>query len=314
MADETAKPREPSDRRTFLKIGLGVAVGGALASAVEIPIYSNLDSQKDQKITSLQAQLASLQEGQVASLQSQVAQLTTQAADLQTEIDTTTGFVRLGVDEQTLLEAIVETIIPTDSNGPGAKEAGVIYFIDRQLASDYGTSGIMYMQGPFFLSGQQGPITVGGTTYAHGTPVQSLPAGTHYQYAMEMRYFWKWGLAALQAYANSAYGRNYQTLSAADQVQVLKDVWANTPTSFDGIVPVDFAWELFFMTWSGFLTDPLYGGNRNMVGWSLVAFNGTNQGDFYGEGHTPLELALSSTPVPLQPASLAQFQQQQEVL
>ena len=78
-----------------------------------------------------------------------------QSQSLQTELDTMTGFLRLGVNEQTLLEAIVETIIPTDSNGPGAKEAGVIYFIDRQLASDYGTSGTMYMEGPFVLTGQQ---------------------------------------------------------------------------------------------------------------------------------------------------------------
>ena len=305
-----------SSRRNFLKLGLGVAVGATVASVIEVPFYSNQNYQKDQQITQLQAQLNTLQQEQqtVTALQSQVSQLTSQSQSLQTELDTMTGFLRLGVNEQTLLEAIVETIIPTDSNGPGAKEAGVIYFIDRQLASDYGTSGIMYMEGPFVLSGLQGPITVGGITYAHGTPVQSLPAGTRYQYAMDLRYFWKWGLDALQTYANSAYGGNYETLSAADQAQVLKDIWANKPTSFNDIVPVDFAWELFFMTWSGFLTDPLYGGNRNMVGWNLVGFNGTNMGDFYNEGHSPLELALSSTPVPLKPASLAQFQQQQPLL
>src|ERR1700759_1768758 len=29
-------------------------------------------------------------------------------------------------------------LIPTDANGPGATEAGVVYFIDRQLSADYG--------------------------------------------------------------------------------------------------------------------------------------------------------------------------------
>src|SRR5207302_9991061 len=50
--------------------------------------------------------------------------------------------------EQTLVEAIVETIIPSDSSGPGAKEAGVIYFIDRQLAADYGQSANMFRDAP----------------------------------------------------------------------------------------------------------------------------------------------------------------------
>jgi len=307
---------DSSSRRQFLKIGLGAAVGGVVASVAEVPYFTNLDNQKDQKIASLEAQLSSLQPqvNQVASLQSQVSTLTTQSKGLQSELDTMTGFLCLGLNEQVELEAIVETIIPSDSNGPGAKEAGVIYFIDGQLTSGYGTGGIMYMKGPFELSGQQGPITVDGITYSQGTPVQAVSAGTHYQYAMSMRYFWKWGLAALQSYANSAYGGNFETLSADNQAQVLADTWANKPASFNGIVPSDFAWELFFMTWSGFLTDPLYGGNRNMVGWALLGFNGTNQGNFYGEGHTPLELALSPTPIPLKAASLAQFQQQTPIL
>jgi gluconate 2-dehydrogenase gamma chain len=304
---ETASP----SRRQFLKVGLGVAVGGVVASVAEVPYFSNVDYEKDQKIASLQGQLDSLQQGQqqMDALQNQVSQLTDQSRNLQTELDTMTGFLTLSASEQVLLGAIAETIIPTDSNGPGAKEAGVVYFIDRQLGSDYGSSGVMYMEGPFVLSGQQSPVTVDGITYPHGTPVQSVTSGTHYQYAMDLRFFWKWGLDALQTYSNTAYGGNFEDLSAADQTNVLADIWAGKPTSFNGIQPSDFAWELFFMTWAGFLTDPLYGGNRNMVGWALLGFNGTNQGNFYGEGHSPLELALSSAPVPLKPASLAQFQQ-----
>jgi hypothetical protein len=54
--------------------------------------------------------------------------------------------------------------------------------------------------------------------------------------------------------------------------------------------------------------DPLYGGNRGMVGWTYTGFNGVNQGNFYGEGHTVQELMVATTPTRLQPASLAQFQ------
>src|SRR6202035_5772642 len=92
------------------------------------------------------------------------------------------------------------------------------------------------------------------------------------------------------------------------RAKVLQDLFNNKPKSFNGIQPFDLVYELFFMVWSGFLMDPIYGGNRGMVGWSYVGFNGTNTGNFYGEGRTLKELMVSTTPVKLQPASLAQFQ------
>ena len=101
------------------------------------------------------------------------------------------------------------------------------------------------------------------------------------------REFWRRWAGRPQRYANSAYGGNYETLSSTQQAQVLQDLWNNMPTQFSSIVPQDFAYELFFMVGrAGFPTDPIYGGNRNMVGWQYVAFNGTNQGNFYGEGLT----------------------------
>ncbi len=65
-----------------------------------------------------------------------------------------TGYLTLSTTEQSLLSAMAETIIPNDGNGPDAAAAGVIYFIDRQLASDYGKSAHMYMEGPFILPNQ----------------------------------------------------------------------------------------------------------------------------------------------------------------
>ena len=63
------------------------------------------------------------------------------------------------------------------------------------------------------------------------------------------------------------------------------------------------------MTWAGFLMDPMYGGNRGMVGWTLTASPGVNNGNFYGEGLTTKELMVATTPTILKPVSLAQFQQ-----
>jgi gluconate 2-dehydrogenase gamma chain len=214
----------------------------------------------------------------------------------------------LSTTESSLVQSIAETLIPTDSNGPGAKEAGVIYFIDHQLAADYGKSANMYTRGPFVQPGLTGSITVQGITYSGGSMFTIPTAGTAYQYGMLLRDFWRYGLQALETYSNSAYGGNFETLSAANQVKVLTDLSNNVPTSFNDIVPSDFFNEIFFMTWSGFLMDPLYAGNQGMVGWLLTGFNGTNQGNFYGEGLTTKQLMVATTPTRLQPASLAQFQ------
>jgi gluconate 2-dehydrogenase gamma chain len=267
---------------------------------------SSLNSATSQ-ITSLQDQVSSAT-GQVSSLQSQVTSATSASTALQTQIDTMTGFLTLAANEQTALAAIASTIIPTDSNGPGATTAGVIYFIDRVLSSDYGKNGNMYMQGPFNLSGQTGSIQVGTVTYSGGTPAQRVSAGTRYQYQMSIREFFRYGIEALETYSNSAYGGNFETLSAANQLSALQDIWNNKPTTFNDIVPEDFAYELTMLVWCGFLMDPLYGGNRNMVGWSYVGFNGLNQGNFYGEGYTTKQLMVATSPIPLKPASLAQFQ------
>src|SRR5579863_8308248 len=51
--------------------------------------------------------------------------------------------------EALIVAAAASRIFPTDDAGPGAKEAGVVIFIDRQLAGPYGRDRYRYAQGPF---------------------------------------------------------------------------------------------------------------------------------------------------------------------
>src|SRR6266702_6437423 len=149
-------------RREFLKLGLAAAASAAMASGIEIPLLGTQNSSIKNELT-----------------------------NVQTRVKTLVGFVSLSVTEQSLLEKIVETIIPTDAD-PGAKEAGVIYFIDRQLAGDYGQSANMFMDGPFILPGQTGSFNVNGRDIYNltnltpvslpytGTPSPRVGAGTNY--------------------------------------------------------------------------------------------------------------------------------------
>ena len=59
------------------------------------------------------------------------------------------GYLFFTANEAAVVDAIVDRLIPTDELGPGAKDAGVTTFIDRQLTGPYGGHDWLYMQGPF---------------------------------------------------------------------------------------------------------------------------------------------------------------------
>ncbi len=59
----------------------------------------------------------------------------------------------------------------------------------------------------------------------------TIESGMQYQYHNNFREFFRYGLDAFETYCNSAYGENFETLSAANQVQALTDLYNNKPTS-----------------------------------------------------------------------------------
>ena len=54
--------------------------------------------------------------------------------------------------EARVIAAACERIFPADESGPGAAEAGVVVYIDRQLAGPYGSDKYRYTKGPFVES------------------------------------------------------------------------------------------------------------------------------------------------------------------
>ena len=54
--------------------------------------------------------------------------------------------------EARVVSAACERIFPSDEAGPGAKEAGVVIYIDRQLAGPYGRDKYRYTKGPWIES------------------------------------------------------------------------------------------------------------------------------------------------------------------
>src|SRR3984893_374349 len=95
--------------------------------------------------------------------------------------------------EARTVEAACSRIFPSDDSGPGAKEAGVVIFIDRQLAGPHGRDKYRYSKPPF---GQSMP--------EHG-----------YQGKQTPREVYREGIEKLG---------NFAELSSADQDQKLRSI------------------------------------------------------------------------------------------
>jgi gluconate 2-dehydrogenase gamma chain len=154
-------------------------------------------------------------------------------------------------DEGRTVEALVDRLIPPDPETPGGKDAGCAVFIDRQLAGPYGHFEGLYVAGPFHDgTKEQGPQS----------PINPRD---HYRKA----------LSALDAYCRAAHdGTGFADIHDADKDSIIAGLE-------DGSVDLGEAKGGFFKqllkdTQQGFFADPLYGGNRGMVGWKMIGFPG----------------------------------------
>jgi gluconate 2-dehydrogenase gamma chain len=69
------------------------------------------------------------------------------AADVTNAGATPATFKNLTAPESDLLQAVVDRLIPSDANGPGAKEARVVYYIDQALGDALASSRAAYSSG-----------------------------------------------------------------------------------------------------------------------------------------------------------------------
>jgi gluconate 2-dehydrogenase gamma chain len=163
--------------------------------------------------------------------------------------DSTTFF---SPDERAFIDAAVSRLIPNDDLGPGAKEAGVTVFLDRQLAGPYGGAQTWYMQGPW----REG-------TPSQGNQSRLTPAQTY-----------RAAIKAIDGYCRNTFDRKtFAELASAEQDRVLEGL-EKGEIELDGIKSKNFFEAFLQNTLEGFWSDPVYGGNREMAGWKLIGFPG----------------------------------------
>jgi gluconate 2-dehydrogenase gamma chain len=154
--------------------------------------------------------------------------------------------------EAAFVEAAVSRLIPADDLGPGAKEAGVVVFIDRQLAGPYGRAETWYMQGP----------------WREGAPEQG------YQLKLAPAQLYRAAILAVDEHCRKSFeGKTFSQLDAAAQDKVLHGL-EKGEIDLPGAPAKEFFTMLWTNTQEGFLSDPMYGGNRGFAGWKLIGFPG----------------------------------------
>ncbi|MGD0966959.1 MAG: gluconate 2-dehydrogenase subunit 3 family protein [Candidatus Aquilonibacter sp.] len=185
--------------------------------------------------------------------------------------------------EAAFVEAAVERLIPTDALGPGAREARVAFYIDQQLVGQFGYAAKMYQQGPW----------VADASPAFG-----------YQLPLTPRDVYRLGIAATNAHCKKTYGKTFDALDGAHQDDVLTAL-DRAELSFNSVPAKTFFEMLYGNTVEGFFSDPLYGGNRDKIGWKLVGFPGAAAVYYpYIEQH--------NKPYKVNPQSIADLQQAEQ--
>jgi|SRR5579871_673711 len=164
----------------------------------------------------------------------------------------TEPFVTLTALEAAFITAAVDTLIPADELSPSGSDCGVAIFIDRQLGSAWGGGAKMYRAGPF----------------RKGKPEQG------YQLTLTPREYFAAGIAAANAWTRKTYGgKDFDRLAPADRVAALKAM-EDGKAEFENFSARAFFAQLHGITMAGFFSDPIYGGNRDKIGWKVLGFPG----------------------------------------
>jgi len=182
-------------------------------------------------------------------------------------------------EEAALVDALTAGIFPGDAADPGAHEAGVVIYIDNMLAYNHGDTEATYRKPPF----AQTYITAlpPKETTVNGYKVIWVPdreIGRYgYQSQLTPLEAYRIGLKNTNGYALGKFGRPFVQLTAAQKDKILEDLANGVATNFSEPTAQQFFQMLRTHTIEGMFSDPLYGGNRNLVGWKLVGYPGAQR-------------------------------------
>jgi gluconate 2-dehydrogenase gamma chain len=176
----------------------------------------------------------------------------TASAQAQAASPAAAGYSFLNLEEAAFVETLVDHMVPPDELTPKGTDVGINVYIDRALSGSWGKGDRLYMQGP----------------WKKGVPSQG------YQLPLTPAQLYRAGIAATNAYCRKTYGKPFDRLDEAQREEVLKGL-ASAKIEFESGLPVRVFWGTVYQTvMEGMFSDPIYGGNRDKVGWKLIGFPG----------------------------------------
>lgn len=225
--------------------------------------------------------------------------------------------------EALLVEAVTARLLPGDALDPGAREAEVVVYIDNLLASGGWGGEPIYRGAPFITADdvetewesdeeddgdddgesaegdESGSPDLGTTSF--GITRRPIDSFDRYgeQSIMTPAEVYRDGLPRLDQHAINRFGSSFTELDEAEQDAVLEDVEDGEADTFDDPSGEDLFALLVQHTIEGMFGDPMYGGNRDMVGWQLIGYPGAQR------AYSPEEMLREVTPRP--PQSLDQL-------
>lgn len=150
--------------------------------------------------------------------------------------------------------AVFDRLIPADEFGPSASEAGCVVFLDSQLADRFGQGAQLYREGPKLPGADE---------------LTQEP-----QFIATPRERYETGLKALDAYALKTDGAAFAELQPDRQDEILKGMEDGSVSLGKDINTKAFFELMLQNVREGYFADPIYGGNKDMVGWKLIGFPG----------------------------------------
>ncbi|MDW0114578.1 MULTISPECIES: gluconate 2-dehydrogenase subunit 3 family protein [Sporosarcina] len=175
-----------------------------------------------------------------------------------------------------ILAAATERIFPKDDLGPGAIELGIPYFIDKQLSTEWGINAKEYMKGPFAVyTTNTGTHNNSRNQSQQGPNAETqVPAPTpRYQTKMTRSEIFVTGLREMDNVAQKEFGASFVKLTGEQQDEVLR-MFDEGKVDLKGIGSKNFFNMLLQTTLEGAYADPVYGGNKNMMGWKMKEYPG----------------------------------------
>jgi gluconate 2-dehydrogenase gamma chain len=161
-----------------------------------------------------------------------------------------TTYLFFNKEEAAFIEAAVARLIPADEKWGGAIEAGVPNYMDKQLGGAWGAGERLYRSGP----------------WQPGSPSQG------YQLPFTPAELFRTALGAINKELANA-GTPFASMSADQQDAYLQSLEAGGK-NLEGVPSDVFFATLWQSAGEGFFSDPVYGGNRDMLSWRMIGFPG----------------------------------------